>query len=115
MGTMFRAAVMNDILIKHPMNGVRYTKPVRAVDDIKFLTVDEQEKFMEVARQSHNYRQYLLLLETGLHPAALKDMVCSPAGTTIDAVLALEQSGFRSAVLDAVEACTQKAMEMSGK
>ncbi len=56
-----------------------------------------------------------LLLETGLHPAALKDMVCSPAGTTIDAVLALEQSGFRSAVLDAVEACTQKAMEMSGK
>lgn len=56
-----------------------------------------------------------LLLETGLHPAVLKDMVCSPAGTTIDAVEALEQSGFRSAVLDAVEACTKKAMEMSGK
>lgn len=71
MGTMFRAAVMNDILIKHPMNGVRYTKPVRAVDDIKFLTVDEQEKFMEVARQSHNYRQYLLLLETGLRTSEL--------------------------------------------
>ena len=56
-----------------------------------------------------------LLLETGMHPAVLKDMVCSPAGTTIDAVLALEQNGFRSAVLEAVEACTQKAMDMSGK
>ena len=64
MGTMFRAAVMNDMLTNHPMNGVRYMKPVRAVDDIKFLTVDEQEKFLEVAKRSHNYRQYVLLLET---------------------------------------------------
>ena len=47
MGTMFRAAVTNDMLTKHPMDGVRYTKPVRAVDDIKFLTVEEQEKFLE--------------------------------------------------------------------
>ena len=39
MGTMFRAAVTNDMLTKHPMDGVRYTKPVRAVDDIKFLKV----------------------------------------------------------------------------
>ncbi|MFR8011634.1 MAG: phage integrase central domain-containing protein [Clostridia bacterium] len=65
MGTMFKSAVMNDIIAKHPMNGVRYTKPVRAVDDIKYLTVDEQEKFLEVAKRSHNYRQYALLLETG--------------------------------------------------
>ena len=48
------------------MDGVRYTKPVRAVDDIKFLTVDEQEKFIEVAKRSHNYYQYALILETGL-------------------------------------------------
>ena len=53
------------------MNGVRYTKPVRAVDDIKYLTVDEQEKFLEAAAQSHNYRQYALLLETGLRTAEL--------------------------------------------
>lgn len=66
MGTMFRSAVMNDMLIKHPMDGVRYTKPVRAVDDIHFLTVEEQEKFLAVAKRSHNYRQYALLLETGL-------------------------------------------------
>ena len=62
---------MNDIIAKHPMNGVRYTKPVRAVDDIKYLTVDEQEKFLEAAARSHNYRQYALLLETGLRTAEL--------------------------------------------
>jgi len=55
---MFKSAVMNDMIEKHPMNGVRYTKPVRAVDDIKYLTVDEQKKFMEVAKRSHNYFQY---------------------------------------------------------
>ena len=71
MGTMLRAAVMNDIISKHPMDGVRYTKPVRAVDDIKFLTKEEQEKFLEVAKRPHNYRQYALLLETGLRTAEL--------------------------------------------
>ena len=71
MGTMFRAAVMNDMLTKHPMDGVRYTKPVRAVNDIKFLTVEEQEAFLETAKRSHNYRQYVLLLETGLRTSEL--------------------------------------------
>lgn len=70
-GTMFKSAVMNDIIVKHPMDVVRYTKPVRAVDDIKYLTVDEQEKFLEAAKRSHNYRQYALLLETGLRTAEL--------------------------------------------
>ena len=66
MGTMFKSALMNDMLIKHPMNGVRFSKPVRAVNDIKYLTVEEQRKFMEVAKRSHNYFQYALILETGL-------------------------------------------------
>ena len=66
MGTMFRSAVMNDLIAKHPMDGVRYTKLVRAVDDIKFLTVEEQKKFLEAARRPHNYAQHALLLETGL-------------------------------------------------
>ena len=66
MGTLFRSAVMNDLIIKHPMDGVRYTKPVRAVDDIKFLTIDEQQKFLQIAKRSHNYAQYALILETGL-------------------------------------------------
>ena len=66
MGTMFKAAKMNDLITKHPMDGVRFTKPVRAVNDIKCLTTDEQQKFMEAAKRSHNYAQYALILETGL-------------------------------------------------
>ena len=71
MGKMFRAALMNDLIAKHPMDGVRYTKPVRAVNDIKFLTVEEQIKFLEVAKRSHNYYQYALILETGLRTGEL--------------------------------------------
>lgn len=71
MGTIFRAAVSNDIILKHPMDGVRYTKPVRSVSDIHFLTVEEQNKFLEAAKRSHNYRQYALLLETGLRTSEM--------------------------------------------
>lgn len=71
MGTMFKSALMNDMILKHPMNGVLYTKPTRAVDDIHFLTIDEQQTFLEAAKRSHNYRQYALILETGLRTGEL--------------------------------------------
>lgn len=71
MGTMFKSALMNDLIVKHPMNGVRYTKPIRAVNDIKYLTIEEQQRFMEVAKKSHNYYQYALILETGLRTGEL--------------------------------------------
>ena len=54
-----------------------------------------------------------MVLETGAHPGALKDAVCSPAGTTIEGVAALERAGFRSAVLEAMAACADKSREMS--
>jgi len=57
---------MNDLIAKHPMDGVRFTKPVRATDDIKFLTRDEQRVFLKTAKRSRNYNQYALILETGL-------------------------------------------------
>ena len=57
---------MNDLITKHPMDGVRFNKPIRAVNDLRFLTVEEQKRFLEVARRSHNYHQYALILETGL-------------------------------------------------
>ena len=66
MGTLFKAAKMNDLIAKHPMDGVRFTKPVCATDDIKFLTRDEQRLFLETAKRSRNYNQYALILETGL-------------------------------------------------
>lgn len=49
-----------------------------------------------------------MLLETGKHPAILKDAVCSPGGTTIEAVKVLEENGFRAAIMDAVTACVKK-------
>lgn len=53
-----------------------------------------------------------MVLETGKHPAELKDMVCSPAGTTIEAVAALERKGFRDCVITAMRECTQRAREI---
>lgn len=53
-----------------------------------------------------------LMLETGKHPGELKDMVCSPGGTTIEAVKVLEEKGMRAAVMDAVEACVEKSRRL---
>ena len=53
-----------------------------------------------------------MVLETGKHPGELKDMVCSPGGTTIQGVHALEEKGFRAAAMDAVAACLEKARKL---
>jgi pyrroline-5-carboxylate reductase len=53
-----------------------------------------------------------LLLETGMPPAALKDMVCSPGGTSIAGVAALEDGGLRSTFIKAVERATQRSREL---
>ncbi|WP_299996447.1 pyrroline-5-carboxylate reductase [uncultured Clostridium sp.] len=53
-----------------------------------------------------------LALETGKHPGVLKDEVCSPSGTTIDAVIDLERNGLRSTVISAVEKCAEKSKNM---
>jgi len=54
-----------------------------------------------------------MVLESGKHPAQLKDMVCSPGGTTINGVHQLEKSGCRAALMDAVEAATNQAKYLS--
>lgn len=53
-----------------------------------------------------------LAAESGLHPGVLKDQVCSPGGATIEAVSTLESVGFRSAIIEAVSVCTEKAREL---
>ena len=53
-----------------------------------------------------------MVLESGKHPAILKDMVCSPAGTTIEGVAALEENGFRNAVIKAVSAACDRSIAL---
>ena len=53
-----------------------------------------------------------LMIETGAHPAVLKDAVCSPGGSTIAGVHSLEENGFRGAVMDAVCAAFEKTKEL---
>ena len=54
-----------------------------------------------------------MVLETGKHPGELKDQVCSPGGTTIEAVYAMEKNHFRATVIEGMEACTMKARRMT--
>ena len=56
-----------------------------------------------------------LVLEAGLHPAQLKDMVASPGGTTIEGLQVLEDRGLRAALIDAVEAATLKSRALGQK
>ena len=53
-----------------------------------------------------------MVLETNEHPGRLKDNVCSPGGTTIAGVAALEEYGFRNAIIKATDACYDKAENM---
>ena len=54
-----------------------------------------------------------LMLSSGAHPGAMKDAVCSPGGSTIQGVRALEQNGFRSAVMEAIIATWEKNKEFA--
>jgi pyrroline-5-carboxylate reductase len=54
-----------------------------------------------------------MMLETGKHPGELKDMVCSTAGTTIEAVRVLEERGLRSSIMEGTRACMEKSAAMN--
>ncbi|MCC3866686.1 pyrroline-5-carboxylate reductase [Terrisporobacter mayombei] len=58
------------------------------------------------------YGSAKMVLELEKHPGELKDMVCSPGGTTIEAVRVLENKGMRSAIMEAMKACTYKSKNM---
>ena len=53
-----------------------------------------------------------MVLKTGKHPGELKDQVCSPGGTTIAGVEALERASFRSGVIGAVTAAAARSVEL---
>ena len=60
-------------------------------------------------KQAYRFAAQTLL---GKHPGELKDMVCSPGGTTIEGLEALERDGFRAAVMDAIDACIEKSKKL---
>ena len=53
-----------------------------------------------------------MVLDTGKHPGELKDTVCSPAGTTIEAVRTLEELGFRSSIIEAMKVCEEMSRSL---
>lgn len=59
------------------------------------------------------YGSAKMVLDTGKHPGELKDMVCSPAGTTIDAIASLEETGFRHSILKALKVGEEKCNRIS--
>jgi pyrroline-5-carboxylate reductase len=56
-----------------------------------------------------------MVLETGQHPGALKDMVTSPGGTTIEGIHELERGGLRGTLMNAVRAATEKSKRLGGR
>lgn len=72
----------------------------------------------DLAYRSSAYTVYgtaKLMLETGMHPSTIKEMVLTPGGTTIEGIFYLEEGGVRTAVMKAVEAATRRAREIAEK
>ncbi len=84
---------------------------IEAMADAAVLAGMPRQQAYEFAAQSV-LGSARMVLETGKHPGELKDMVCSPGGTTIEAVKVLEEMGFRAAVMDAMEACIEKSKNL---
>ncbi|MGI6109025.1 MAG: pyrroline-5-carboxylate reductase [Bacilli bacterium] len=87
---------------------------IEAMADGGVLHGFPRDQAIRLAAQSV-YGAAKLVLETGEHPAVLKDRICTPGGTTIEAVRTLEDEGFRKAVIAAVDACANKSAGMMKK
>lgn len=84
---------------------------IEAMADAAVADGMSRDQAYRLAAQSV-YGSAKMVLETGKHPGELKDMVCSPGGTTIEAVRVLEEKGLRSAVMEGQMACVEKARSL---
>jgi pyrroline-5-carboxylate reductase len=107
------AEVVSENMI-HPVVGVSGSAPayvfmfIEAMADAAVLGGMPRKQAYQFAAQAV-MGSAKMVLETGQHPGELKDMVCSPGGTTIEAVKVLEEKGFRAAVMEAVVKCMTKS------
>ncbi|QDY41154.1 pyrroline-5-carboxylate reductase [Candidatus Pantoea soli] len=112
-----KAAVVSESLI-HAVVGVSGSAPayvfmfIEAMADAAVLGGMPRAQAYQFAAQAVKGSAQMVL-ETGRHPGELKDMVCSPGGTTIEAVKVLEENGFRAAVLKAMQQCMAKSEALS--
>ncbi|QHM70091.1 pyrroline-5-carboxylate reductase [Mixta intestinalis] len=112
-----KAAVVPEYLI-HAVVGVSGSAPayvfmfIEAMADAAVLGGMPRAQAYQFAAQAVKGAAQMVL-ETGKHPGELKDMVCSPGGTTIEAVKVLEEKGFRSAIIAAMEQCMNRSEALS--
>lgn len=113
----FGEAEIIDEYLFHSVIGVSGSSPayvfkfIEAMADAAVLGGMKREKAYKFAAQAV-LGSAKLMLETGKHPAELKDMVCSPGGTTIEAIASLEKNAFSGTVIEAMEACMDKSRDM---
>jgi len=114
---IFNAVGKTEIMAENMINavtGISGSGPayvfmfIEAMADAAVLGGIPRDKAYELAAQTV-LGSAKMVLDTGIHPAELKDMVCSPKGTTIEAVAELEKRGFKSAVIEAIKKCIDKA------
>ncbi|MBK4715806.1 MULTISPECIES: pyrroline-5-carboxylate reductase [Tenebrionibacter/Tenebrionicola group] len=114
----FGHAEVVDEAIIHPVVGASGSAPayvfmfIEAMADAAVLGGMPRKQAYKFAAQAV-MGSAKMVLETDEHPGVLKDRVCSPGGTTIEAVRVLEEKGFRSAVIEAMEKCMEKSRAMS--
>ncbi|MEI4220278.1 MAG: pyrroline-5-carboxylate reductase [Candidatus Dasytiphilus stammeri] len=114
-----RTAVVPEKLI-HTVVGVSSSAPayvymfIEAMADAAVLSgMSRNQAYQFTAQAVKGAAQ--MVLETNQHPAVLKDEVCTPQGTTIEAIKCLEKKGLRGAVMDAIHACIQKSVKISSQ
>lgn len=114
----FGAAEIVDEPMIHPVVGISGSSPayvfmfIEAMADAAVLGGMPRAQAYKFAAQAV-LGSAKMVLESGKHPGELKDMVCSPGGTTIEAVRILEEKGLRSAIIEAMTACMAKSEKLS--
>ncbi|WWP02118.1 MAG: pyrroline-5-carboxylate reductase [Candidatus Dasytiphilus stammeri] len=112
-----KTAVVPEYLI-HTVVGVSSSAPayvymfIEAMADAAVLSgMPRTQAYNFIAQTIKGAAQ--MVLTTGKHPGELKDQVCSPNGTTIEAIKLLEEKGFRATVMAAVQACIDKSINLT--